>query len=217
MNLSERSVRNQKRLVLEHQRPVKEHDEKKKAQVLAKESQTEIGAVEERLKESEEEKRKVQESLSQITENLNTEQGIFASLKEKLEEMKKNLSDMEVESVKINETLERVEKEALITYDDCVKKYKGSQCYIDELETKAGAYHEEGYNDCLGFIGTGNVVDLRAHSIDEFWDAEIAKYEAAKPKARGGVGPEGTGDTQAAEGGTPGDAGNLEKDGKYIS
>lgn len=53
--------------------------------------------------------------------NLNIERGTSASLKAALDALKKNLSDRKVELVKFTETLERVEQEALITYEDSVK------------------------------------------------------------------------------------------------
>lgn len=101
----------------------------------------------------------------------------------KVEKLKKDLSHQAVELVKATETLERVEQEAAITFADCVQKFKESQDFIDELEEKTGVYHEEGYNDCLKFVGVGSMVDLAVHSIDRFRDAELAKYEKEKAKA----------------------------------
>lgn len=45
------------------------------------------------------------------------------------------------------------------------------------MEEKARVYHEKGCNDCLKFVGAGNMVNLEIHSIDHFRDAEIAKLE----------------------------------------
>lgn len=69
---------------------------------------------------------------------------------------------------KITITLERVEKEANITYNDCVAKFVETQDFVDKVEEKVGEYHEIGYRDCLNFIGAENVVNLEDHSIDKF-------------------------------------------------
>lgn len=122
MTLSERNVRNQHKLVFENQRLLKEQGGKDKVHILADESLAKLSVAEEKLKENEGEKRKMQENLSQVIENLNTERGISASLKAELDELKKSLSDREVELMKVTETLEWVEKDALITYEDCVKR-----------------------------------------------------------------------------------------------
>lgn len=59
-------------------------------------------------------------------------------------------------------TLETVVREANITYNDCVAKFVGTQDFVDMVEEKAGENHEIWYNDCLNFIGAGNMVNLEA-------------------------------------------------------
>lgn len=48
------------------------------------------------------------------------------------------------------------------------------------MEEKEGEFYEIGYNDCLNFIGSGNVATLEAHAIEKFRDVEIPRLEKEK-------------------------------------
>ncbi|KAK1382821.1 hypothetical protein POM88_020556 [Heracleum sosnowskyi] len=108
------------------------------------------------------------------------EKGVSASLRATLDQRGKEFKELAEELAKTTQLLERVEREAHITFEDCVGRYKGSEAYITELEIKAGEFHEEGYNDCLKFVGAGNALDPTVHFIEAFRDFEIARLEAEK-------------------------------------
>lgn len=75
-----------------------------------------------------------------------------------------------------------MEHDANITYNDCIAKFLKTQSFVDKVEEKASAYHEIGYNDCLTFIGAGNVVDLETHSLENFRVVKMARLEKEKDK-----------------------------------
>lgn len=54
--------------------------------------------------------------------------------------------------MRFTESLEKVEKEATITYKDCAAKYLELSKFLKYVEDKGGMYHEDNYNDCLKFV-----------------------------------------------------------------
>lgn len=193
MGALKRGSRSQERYRAEHKTAITERRAKKEALAAACEAQAEAASLRESLAQEKGTNEVLQSKATQLEglqgevsrmeEELQIEKGVCQSLLSEIEKLKTDLSNQAVELVKATETLERVEQEAVITYDDCVQKFKESQAFIDELEEKAGVYHEEGYNDCLQFIGVGSMVDLAAHSIDKYREAELAKYEKKKAEA----------------------------------
>lgn len=183
VNLVEHFAASQTRAIVELCRAISKKQDKDNAFGLLKKTKDEMEAVKAELEREKEMKTKVQEEVSKLNEDLHTEKGISESLQTEVDSMKSLLSIKEVELVKVAETLKQTDKEANILYGDCVAKFKESEDFATELEIKAGVFHEEGYNDCLKFVGAGNTVNLAVHSIDKFRDIEVAKYEAERAEA----------------------------------
>lgn len=168
---------------MENSKALLEKKAKTDAWQSAKKVRSNLDAASQELKREKGAHTETLKELSKAHEDLNTERGVSDSLRVEVENLKKALSDKEVELVEVTEILERVEQSANITYEDCVGKYKKFIAFIEEIETKARAFHEEGFNDCLAFVGVGNVVNPEVHSIDSFREAELAKYERGKNEA----------------------------------
>lgn len=118
-----------------------------------------------------------------MEDSLQTEKAMSESLRTETYKLKAEVTKKQSEVEKITETLERVEKEANITYNDYVAKFVETQNLVDMVEEKAGEYHEIGYNDYLKFIGVGNTANLELHSIEKFRHVEIARLEMEKKEA----------------------------------
>lgn len=140
----------------------------------------------------------IEKTLAGKQEELNMEKEKAAGLEEKLcssekilaEEIKKGVllrSDfdkLQEELVKEREkakaaveALEKLEKEAIITYQDAVDKYQKSDEFEEFVNLRAGYLHEEGFNDCLAFVGAGNAVDLAVHNVQSYRKAALAGME----------------------------------------
>lgn len=177
MDLSERVASNQNRATTEHSKMALEKKAKDEALRLVRETQSSLNSVREELKKEVKAKEEAGNKAKKMEKDLNTENGISESLRKEIKKPKEEFSDKNVELVTVIETLERVEHESNITYEDCVRQYKGTIAFTDEVVEKAAGYHEEGYNDCLKFIGIGNVVDLELHLVEHFRNMELEKYE----------------------------------------
>lgn len=77
----------------------------------------------------------------------------------------------------MTDVLEKVEQDALITYNNNVGKFLQSEQFDKLLYERAGQMHEDGFNDCLKFIGAGNVVDPVLHTIDICRAEELERLE----------------------------------------
>lgn len=115
-----------------------------------------------------------------MQESFDTERAMSNSLRTEMDNLRIELANKTQEVEKITLTLEKVEQDANITYNDCIAKFLETRDFMDKVEEKAGDHHEIGYNDCLNFIGAGKVVDPEAHSLDNFRVVEMACLKKEK-------------------------------------
>ena len=184
MGLVERTKRNMLQAKTERQGRDKEKADRRKAETALGEARKETERLQEELRKSNEKLKQYGSDLSKAKEDLEVEQGMSESLRIEVERMNvmlakkdQELQKEEAELKKVTEILEKTEREANITYRDCVEKYKESQEFKDEIAAGAGSFHAVGFQDCLDFIGAGNVVDLEKHSVEKFQDLHLEGYE----------------------------------------
>nr|XP_017238832.1 PREDICTED: uncharacterized protein LOC108211678 isoform X2 [Daucus carota subsp. sativus] len=161
-----------------------ERQDRNKERSSRREAEKTLGEVRKELETLQEESKRREADLSKAREDLEVEQGISESIRLEVERMSGLVvkKDEELQRAKeelrnITETLERTEKEVNITYQDCVEKYKKSQDFKDEVAAGAGSFHAIGFQDCLDFIGVGNMVDPEKHSVEKFQDLHLEGYE----------------------------------------
>lgn len=95
--------------------------------------------------------------------------------------MTKDLNSKTQELQRITETLEKVEHDALITYNDNVNKFLQSEQFKRLLCERVGNMHEDDFSDFLKFVGARNVVNPALHTIDNYRDEEMKILEKEKP------------------------------------
>ena len=184
MGLVERTKRNMLLAKTERQGRDKEKTDRRKVEMALGEARKEAERLQEELRKGNEKLEQYGSDLSKAKEDLEVEQGISESMRTEVERINamlakkdEELQKEKAELRKINEILEKTEKEANITYRDCVEKYKKSEEFKDEIAAGAGSFHAVGFQDCLDFIGAGNVVDLEKHSVEKFQDLHLEGYE----------------------------------------
>lgn len=153
---------------------------KEEALGLLRTAQEKCSELEKSVTKSNREKEEALKELSGVQESLDTEKAMSDSLRTEVEKMRIELARKAQEVEKVTLTLEKVEQEANITYNDCVAKFLETQDFVDKVEEKASDYHEIGYKDCLNFVGAGKVVDLEIHSLENFRVVEMARLEREK-------------------------------------
>lgn len=168
MNLVERSERNRGNVASAATEVKAKEEERAEAVKRLEELQ---GVLASKVEEVTSEKKRVEEldgKLSSVETALGEETKVVASLREKVEGLQEELRKEKDKAAGLLGTLEKVEKEAVITYKDAVEKYLGSKEFEELLNTKAGYLHEEGFNDCVAFVGAGNVVDPVVHTVQNY-------------------------------------------------
>lgn len=77
--------------------------------------------------------------------------------------------------------LEKVEQDDVITYNDNVGKFLQSEQFEELLYERAGKMHEDGFNNCLKYVGAGNLVDPVLHTIDNYRAEELERLKNGQP------------------------------------
>ena len=185
MRLVERTKWNIRQAKIDRLECDKERTEKGKALKGLAEIKKKVERLQEELRKGKEALRQRDRDLSKTKEDIEVEQGITESMRLEMdrvkdlvavrdEELKKKTEEIE----RVTKALETVAKEAVITYQDCVDKYKKSQDFKDEVVAAAGSFHAEGFQDCLNFVGAGNVVNFELHSVERFQEAFLGEPPA---------------------------------------
>lgn len=180
MDAMERMLYNKRQASLESEKASLERKAKTEAWGTAEKVKTQLNGVSQELKSEKKARGEVVKQLAEAQSHLKTERGTCANLRSEIDSLKKALMNKETALSEMTKTLEKVEQEACITYDDCVKRYKESAAFREDVEVEAGIYHEMGFNDCLGFVGVGNAIDLKVHSVECFREAELAKVQETR-------------------------------------
>lgn len=177
MNLSERVERNKEEVLAERSNAESKEVEKSKIlKQLGELQDVQSRSAEELVKE----KGKVvslEEKLSSAEMAFKEEVKTVSSLRSEVEGLKEELKKEKESCMQASAALEKLEKDAAITYKDAVEKYQKSEEFEELVNLKAGNYHEEGFNDCIAFVGVGNAVDPAVHNVQNYRAMALAGLE----------------------------------------
>ncbi|XP_017251268.1 uncharacterized protein LOC108221922 isoform X2 [Daucus carota subsp. sativus] len=170
MNLVERTEKNYDKVAVEVSRAESKERERVRAVKRADELQKALVAKDKELKSE-------KDKACSVEKVVEEERGTISLLRKEVEKLQEELRKEKGRADKAEEALEKVEKDAAISYKDAVEQFKKSEEFEELVEVKAGIFHEEGFNDCLAFVGAGNVVDLTVHNVGSFRAAELDNEE----------------------------------------
>ena len=177
MNLTERVEKNRGDAISESSRAALKETERAEAVRRAEELE---GVLADKSKELDVEKGKVAslgEKLLTAERALGDEVKVVSSLRLDMERLQKELDGEKEKAKGAQEALERAEKDVAAAYKDVVEKYQKSEEFEELVNVKAGYLHEEGFNDCIAFVGAGNMVDPAIHNVQAFRIAALANLE----------------------------------------
>lgn len=168
MNLVERAERSRGEIAAEASKVEAKEGERAEAVRQVSELQGLLASKTEEVNSEKKKAADLEEKLSVASKALADEAKLVSSLREEVSKLQEGLKEEKGKAAEALETLEKVEKEAVITYKDAVEKYKKSEEFEELVNVKAGYLHEEGFNDCLAFVGVGNVIDPGVHTVQNF-------------------------------------------------
>lgn len=186
MRLVERTSWNIRQVKTERSGRAKERKGKEEAEGALKKAEKEIEKLQEELRKEKEASVQRVEDMGKLSEDLEISQGVAESFRAEMERMQGLVVKKDEELLKrkgeleeANKTLEKVEKEANITYQQFVEAFMKSQDFPDEVNAAAGSFHAEGFRDCLNFVGVGNTIDPVLHTVERFQATFLGDFEVS--------------------------------------